>query len=426
MTFPKDPAKTKKEQLERLKSTVKYTYDNSRYFNTKMKKAGFLPGKVKTIRDLSYLPVTTKKDLRENNWDIVAVPRSRWVDLVSTSGTTGQATYIPLTKKDLKRVGKWGGQTLSLMGLKKTDIVQMTLPLGSWMWMAGFGFYLCYTDFGCCVLRFGPGFTDKQIDIMEKLGSTIVHGVPSFMVRLGTAVRDSLPHHSVSKVATIGENVMSMDLKKNAMGQAIENIWEAELFSTYGCSEGPIVCGECTEHQGMHVHPFETIIEIVDPETYEPVKEGGKGVITITPLNVEAFPILRYAIGDLSFLVPGDCPCGAYGQRLGPIYSRIDHMMKIKGVVVYPEVIKEIISREPIVEQFQIEAYTENFMDNIRLWCSGKGDQDHISDLLRKRIKGALGISVDVNVLSPAEVGARVMPQGINKPIVFLDAREKK
>ncbi|MCD6310511.1 MAG: AMP-binding protein [Candidatus Eremiobacteraeota bacterium] len=426
MRFPRDPKKARKEQLERLKATVKYAYNNSRYFREKMDRAKFKPDKMKSFSDLKYLPVTTKNDLRENNWDIVAVPRKKWVDLLSTSGTTGQSVYIPMTKKDLRRVARWGGQTLSLMGLKKTDIVQLTLPMGSWLWMAGYGFYLCYVDFGCCVLRFGPGFTDKQIEIMEKLGTTVIHGVPSFMIRLGSAVRASGIRHHVEKVATIAENVLTMDLKKNSAGKMIEENWGAELFSTYGSTEGPIVCCECTEHQGMHVHPFEVIIEILDPDTYEPVPEGERGVITITPLGVEGFPLLRYAIGDLSFLVPGDCPCGAYGQRIGPIYARTDHMMKIKGVIVYPEVLKEIISREPLVGQFQIEAYTENFMDHIRIWCAGNGEAGYISNLLRKKIKESLGISVEVNVVSSTDVAARILPPGKNKPVVFLDLREKK
>jgi len=426
--YPKDLPGLKARQRENLTKALNWAYGNSRYYRELLDQHRINHEKIKDLKDFQRLPVTIKPHLRERNWDFVCIDRSQWLDAYSTSGSTGSSVFIPLSRADLNRMAKFGGETLKLIGLNKKDLVQLTLPMGNWMWAAGHGFYYCYTSMGAGVLRFGPGFTEKQIEIMEKLEPTVVHGIPSFLVKLGEAVKTHKPRIKVKKVVSIAENVMAMDLSKNQLGRKIEALWGVPLFSTYGASEGPFLCGECRMRKGHHIHPDEMLVEILDPNTYQPLPDGEKGLLAFTSFGVKGFPLLRYIPGDLSFLLPEPCSCGAVSQMLGPIYARNDHMMKIKGVMIYPERVSEAIAQFEGVSAFQLEAYTENYMDQLRVYFAPRLESEPAltGQKLQNFLKQKLGIKMAVIPQDEQQLGGRIFPTGTNKAKIFLDNRSSK
>ena len=415
----------KANQFKKLKKHIEYAYTNSPFYKKRFDKCGLKPGDIKSFDDYRKIPVTTKEDLRENNQDIFAAPPSKWIDMNTTSGTTGVPVYMPQTQQDMKYMGIWGAQTLSLSGLNENDTVHLTLPMSARLWAAGFGFYMCFTTLGCCALRFGPGYTDKSLDIIRDLKVTAVMAVPSYAVRMGIEKKKRGLELAVKRIFTIGENVLEKDLSKNMMAKKIAELWDAEVFSCYGATEGPFLCVECNEFSGQHINPYEVYFEILDPDTMEPVEDGEEGLVTVTPLGVEGFSLLRYVNGDVSFLVPGRCKCGKMLQRIGPIFARKDQMLKIKGVKIYPEVIKKIAAESCNINMLQVEAYTDDYMDNIRVYIPAKAPDGETMEKLQDTIRRKLGVTIDVKTIDEGELKSRIITPEKRKPVIFVDNRKK-
>ncbi len=421
-------------QLEKLKKHIAFAYEHSPFYRERFDKHNLKPENISTLDDLRKIPLTTKEDLRNYNKKLFAAPQSQWIDMNTTSGTTGEPVYMPQTQHDMKNMAIWGAQTLSLSGLNENDTVHLTLPLSARLWAAGFGFYMCFTSLGVCALRFGPGFTGKSLETIQNTGATAIMAVPSYGIRMGIDKKVLNLDLPIKRFFTIGENILEKDLSKNSMGKKLQDLWGAEVYSCYGATEGPFLGVECHKFAGQHMNPDEVYVEILDPETLEPVKDGEEGLVTVTPIGVEGFPLIRYINGDVSFLVPGRCSCGRMLQRLGPIFARKDHMMKIKGVKVYPEVIKKIVEEFEDVDLFQLEAYTGDFMDLLRVYiphlpaASGENLREKSVEraaILQDKIRRALGVTLEVHSIDREELQKRVKPPEMRKPVVFIDNRNK-
>ncbi|MCE1245053.1 MAG: AMP-binding protein [Firmicutes bacterium] len=412
-------------QNGRIREMVEYAYHNSFFYREMMDIAEVKPQDVQTAGDLKKLPITRKDDLREYNDRFFAAPRSRWLDIASTSGSTGAPVYIPFTLKDMERISLYGAQTLSLSGLSGEDTVHLTLPMSAWLWMAGFGFYFCFTTLGTGVTRFGPGFSEKSIRIIQETSSTALMAAPSFALKLGREIKRKGISHSIKRIFIVGENVLDRDLKKNGLGRMIEEAWNAELFSCYGATEGCFVTVECSAHNGHHINPDEVFFEILDPDTLEPVEDGKEGLVAITPLGVEGMPLLRYMNGDRSYLIPGPCPCGNMHKRLGPILARNDHMVKIKGVMVYPDAVKNVLSENGIV-MMQVEVVEKDFANHLIVYIPAKpGDNTAFEAFIQEQIRRKLGVTLEVRAIEEDELNHRIMPEATRKPVVFVDNRPK-
>ncbi len=416
-----DLDKIRATQFNLIKKQINYAYKNSKFYKRMFDREGISPEDIKNLDDFRKIPITTKEDLRLHNKDFFAAPKEEWVDLLSTSGTTGDPIYIPQTKEDIYRVAKFGAQTLSLSGIEKKDTLHLAMPMSAWLWAAGFGFYMCFTTLGTTVLRFGPGFTDKSIETIVNLEATALLSVPSFAIKMGEIIKKRKIKHKISKIYTVGENVLTENLSHNTIGRKIEELWEASLYSCYGATEGPFLTVECKNHQGHHINPYEVFIEILDIKTLKPLPHGQKGAVTITPLGVKGMPLLRYLNGDVSFLISGRCPCGSMDQRIGPVVARTDEMIKIKGVVVYPEKIKNVISNFKI-PIYQIEAYTQNFQDNVRIFIP---QNLNISEKLSLALKENINVKINVVEIPQEELIQRIHPPNSRKPKIFVDKREK-
>lgn len=415
----------KHRQLAAIKRHIKHASENSAFYRKKFTQENFDPDKFSSFEDLKNIIPISKEELRLHNSLFFASPEEEWCDVACTSGTTGSPVYIPVTQKDLKRMAVCGAQTLRLTGLDHRDKVHLTMPMSAWMWMAGFGFYMCFTAAGACVLRFGPGYEQKSIETMSQLKPTAVMGVPSYLIKLGKAAREAGVTKYIKRVFTIGENMLQKDLSKNAAGKKLTDLWDAPVYSCYGATEGPFLCVECEEEQGFHINPDELYVEILHRETLEPLPPGEEGLVAVTPLNVEAFPLIRYINGDISFLLPHLCPCGKMLQRLGPIIARRDQMIKVKGVMVYPDAIKNIIESIGDFPVFQIEANRRDFADEITVFIPQiSSNKDHENGAaLQKALKSHLGVTLKVEVIPAAQLMEKVMPADARKPITFADKR---
>lgn len=418
-------------QFKRLQKVINYVYANSIFYRDKFKKANLVPEDIKTLDDIQKIPITTKEDLRARNWDFVCAPRESWVDMFATSGATGKQIYFPLTRGDIEENAKQQAKLWQILGARKEDVVQLTLPMGSAMWCAGFLWWLGNFINGICVLRFGPGQTDAQIQNMQLLKPTILCGTPSFLIKLGLAAGGCLEEIKPRLLICTGENILSEDLKKNALGRRLSEVWQGvSVHSVYGSTEGARAC-ECEIGQGYHILPEVGFIEIVDPATYKVLKPGEVGMLLVTRFNIEGLPLLRYAIGDITFIIDEKCKCGRNTPRIGPILRRIDHQMKIKDVKIFPSVVGEIILGIAQVSQYYLEAYTDdNFMDKLRVYISSdeaehEGNFNKLITMVSEKLKSMLGVRIEVIFQGSDEILRKVMPPDRIKALRFFDLRRK-
>lgn len=420
----KNSEEIREKRFSLVKAHLDYAYKNSTYYRKLFDSHKIDVHKIKCLEDVSKIPVTKKDDLRNHNEEFYAASKSKCIDLASTSGTTGRPVYMPMTRNDLIRTARGGAQTLLLSGIERKDVVHLALPMGAWMWMAGYGFFLCFTTLGAQVLRFGPGFTEKSVQTMKELGATVLMANPSFALKLGETARKLGIKTGIKRIFTVGESVLGPDLRKNVLGKKIEEVWSASLFSCYGTTEGPMVAVECNQFKGHHVNPYEVYVEILNPDTLRPVEPGETGLVAITPLGVEGFPLVRYLNGDLSYILPGRCGCGRMLDVMGPVLARNDQMMKIKGVLVYPESIKEVITEIDSQMCFQIEVFTQGCQDSAKILVP-KSENSKTAVILQETIHKRLGFSIPVEEIDKRTLDERIMPPGTRKPTFFVDNRDR-
>lgn len=425
------PDEIREFQFKRLQKVINYVYARSIFYRDKFKKANLVPEDIKTLNDIRKIPITTKEDLRIRNWDFVCVPRESWADMFVTSGVTGKQIYFPLTKGDIEENAKQQAKFWQTLGVRKEDMVQLTLPMGSAMWCAGLLWWLGNFVNGTCVLRFGPGRTGAQIRNMRLLKPTILCGTSSFLIKLGFAASSCLEEIKPRLLICTGENILSEDLKKNALGRRLSEAWGGiPIRSVYGSTEGARCC-ECETGQGYHTLPEVGFIEIVDPVTYKVLKPGETGMLLFTRFSIEGLPLLRYAIGDITFMIDEKCGCGRNTPRIGPILGRVDDRMKINGVNVFPSAVEEIVLRIPQVSQYYLEVYmSDNFRDKLRVYISSDQVEyervpGKLSAIVEEKIRSMLGVRVEVIFQKLDEILRKVMPHGTIKPLKFFDLRKK-
>lgn len=419
-------------QFSKLKETIKYAYAESKFYRQMFMNLNIAPNDIKTLEDLQRIPITTKDDLRERNWDFITVSRDDWVDCFATSGTTGKPIYLPCTKEDLRRIASLTAKSFQIAGVKKEDIIQFTLPMGIAMWIAGLGFWLGNFVNETCTLRMGPGSIDAQIQNMLLLKPTILLGTPSFLINLGTAARKS-KHFSEIKPRLLlitAENILTRDLKRNLLGRRLIESWDGiSVYSGFGSNEMQGVGFECEAKQGHHMPAEDILFEIVEPKTYKPLKDGEEGILVITHLGVKGLPLIRYAHGDITFKISERCKCGRTTARIGPILGRIDQQLKIKGVNLYPSAVEEVILGIPEVKQYYLEAYTdENLMDRLRIYFSSAESAlpiDRLTIVIKEKIKSILGINVEVTYEKPEIILQKSLPSGSRKAYKFRDLRRR-
>lgn len=351
-------------QLERLKATVKHCM-NSEFYKERFEEAGITPDDIKTLDDIRKIPFTTKQDLRDTYpFGMRSVPLEKCVRLHSSSGTTGNPTVILHTQKDLDEWANAVARCLWMVGLRPDDVFQNSSGYG--MFTGGLGFQYGAERLGMLTVPAAAGNTLRQIKFITDFGTTAIHAVPSYVTRI-KEVMDELgidPKKDTKlKLLAIGAEPHSEEQRKK-----IEKMLGVKAYNSFGMSEmcGPGVGFECKEQNGLHFWEDYYIVEIVDPETLEPVPDGEIGELVLTTINREAMPLLRYRTRDLTRVLGYDCPCGRKHIRIDRMKGRSDDMMVLRGVNIFPIQIEKILMQfKELSTDYLITLTTDNDNDNM-------------------------------------------------------------
>ena len=351
-------------QVERLKATVAHCMNNPIY-KARLEKAGVTPESITSVEDIRRIPFTTKQDLRENYpFGLASVPLTECVRLHSSSGTTGNPTVILHTQKDLDEWANQVARNLWMVGLRPDDVFQNSSGYG--MFTGGLGFQYGAERLGMLTIPAAAGNSLRQIKFMTDFGTTAVHAVPSYVTRLYEVMQEigvDPRKDTKLKVLAIGAEPHSEEQRKR-----IENMLGVKAYNSFGMSEmcGPGVGFECKEQNGLHFWEDYYIVEIVDPETLEPVPDGEIGELVLTSINREAMPLLRYRTRDLTRVLGRSCPCGRNHVRLDRMKGRSDDMMVLRGVNIFPIQIEKILMQfKELASNYLITLTTDDNNDNM-------------------------------------------------------------
>ncbi len=393
----------KQLQLERLQSTLLRVYMNVPFYRKKFDELEIDPDAFRVLEDLSKLPFTSKDDLRMSYpYGMFAVPLREVVRVQASSGTTGMPTAVGYTRNDIKNWSNLAARILVAGGVTQNDIVQIAFDYG--LFTGALGLHYGAERLGASVIPISSVNTRRQVKIMQDFKTTALMCTPGYALSIADTIIE------------MGINVNSLSLKYGLFGaEPWSEVMRHELqgklkiiaTDNYGLSEvmSPGVAGECLERNGLHINEDHFLVEVVDPETLEPLPEGKTGELVITTLTKEAFPVIRFRTRDLTSLVTEPCPCGRTFVRMSKVMGRTDDMIKIKGITVFPSQIEsvlfEIEGKEPyyqiildrktaVDELTVLVGVSESmFFDQVR-------KQKDFIERIKSRLATELGIFVEV------------------------------
>lgn len=408
--------KINEKQLKLVNERIQALLNANSFYGRKLKKYGI--DAVTSAEDFENLPFSEKNDLREAYpLGLMTAPEKDIVRIHSSSGTTGLPVIIPYTAKDVADWSIMFARCLEMAGISKTDRVQITPAYG--LWTAGIGFQAGVERLGAMAIPMGAGNTDKQLQMMIDLKSTVLCSTSSYALLLAEEIhKRGLRDQIHLKKGIIGSERWSDKMRSN-----IRDMLGIELYDIYGLTEiyGPGIGINCSHNCGMHYWDDYLYFEIIDPKTGKQVPDGEVGEIVITTLVKEGAPLIRYRTHDLSRIIPGKCPCGSPYPRIDTIIGRSDDMIKIKGVNVFPAQIEEILREFPEVEsEYQIRISHLDGKDTMRLYVETNGtiDFSELSKRIADRVKSKIGFTPLVKVV---EIG--VLPRSEKKTRRVIDER---
>lgn len=328
-------------QLQRLRKSIRIAA-NSPYYGKVFREHGIVPEEIRTVEDIRKIPFTTKADMRANYpFGLVAGNMLEdGVRIHSSSGTTGTPTVIVHSQHDLDSWANLVARCLYMVGIRKTDVFQNSSGYG--MFTGGLGFQYGAERLGALTVPAAAGNSKRQIKFITDFKTTALHAIPSYAIRLAEVLQEEgiRPDSTTLKTLVIGAEPHTDEQRKK-----IERLLGVKAYNSFGMTEmnGPGVAFECTEQNGMHIWEDCYLVEIIHPETGEPVPEGEIGELVITTLDREMMPLIRYRTRDLTRIIPGSCPCGRTHYRIDRIKGRSDDMFIIKGVNIFPMQVEKIL-----------------------------------------------------------------------------------
>jgi phenylacetate-CoA ligase len=398
-------------QSDKLIQTVNRIYDNIPGYRSKMQEKGLIPGDIKSIKDISKLPFTNKSDLRDNYpFGMFTVPMSEIVRVHASSGTTGKPTVVGYTRNDLQMWAEVVTRSLGMAGVHKNDIVQVAYGYG--LFTGGLGMHYGTENLGATVIPISGGNTEKQIQIMQDFGTTVIACTPSYALFLAEVMSEMgvSPDSLKLRVGIFGAEPWSENMRKE-----IEAKLKIKAIDIYGLSEviGPGVSCECEHQCGMHINEDHFIPEIIDPETLEPVNPGEIGELVFSTVTKEGMPVLRYRTRDLTRLNYEKCTCGRTLVRMEKCMGRTDDMLIIRGVNVFPSQIESVLLEMSETEpHYLLIVEREGTLDVVNLMVEVQeqffSDEIKVLEALRKKItdkiQSTLGITIGVKLVEPKTI----------------------
>lgn len=415
-------------QLAKLKSMVDYCYRNVPFYTKKLDDAGVTADKIKSLSDIKYIPPTTKTELRDNYpFGMFAVPMKDVVRIHASSGTTGKPTVVGYTKKDLNMWSDCMARLCVAAGATNEDIVQISFGYG--MFTGALGLHYALEKIGCAVVPNSSGNTEKALMFMRDFKTTALVATPSYalyMAETAKSLEYSMSDYHL-RLGLFGSEGCTPEMRTQ-----IENNWGLFATDNYGMSEliGPGVSGECIERNGLHINEDHFLIEVVDPETLEPVDPGENGELIVTPLSKEAFPLLRYRTRDISKIDYEPCKCGRTFARMDKIKGRSDDMLKIRGVNVFPSQIESVlVGMENVSPHYQLVVRREGFADTLEVQVElndntlleSFGKIQNLQNSIKHNLQTVLGIQCKVNIVEPMTI-----ERFVGKAKRVIDLRNQK
>lgn len=416
-----------KLQMERLKRTLERCM-NSPFYKKRFTEYGLKPEDIKTLDDIRKIPFTTKQDLRDNYpFGLAAVPMDQVVRLHSSSGTTGTPTVILHTQHDLDEWANAVARCLYMVGLRPGDVFQNSSGYG--MFTGGLGFQYGAERLGMLTVPAAAGNTKRQIKFITDFGTTALHAIPSYAGRLYEVMEEmGIDPRKDTKLKTL---IIGAEPHSEEQRRRIEDMLGVKAYNSFGMSEmcGPGVAFECKEQNGLHIWEDYYIVEIVDPNTLEPVPEGEVGELVLTTINREAMPLLRYRTRDLTRILPGECPCGRHHRRLDRMKGRSDDMMILKGVNIFPIQIETVLMQfKELGNEFLITLTNEEANDLMTVEVELKDfsdDYPHLQALTReitRQLKDEILLTPSVKLVPkgtlPKQEGKAVRVRDLRKTLI--------
>ena len=330
-------------QFTLLQKQLNRVYRNSRFYRSKFEKAGIQPGDIKSLQDVPKIPFITREELEQNFREILAVPYSEIATVRLSSGTTGHPLKIAHTKKDIDMIADASAQRLLYHGATKKDIVQITSAYG--LWQGAWSMHWGAEKVGMFVIPIGPADSERQILILKQFGTTILYAATSYHFRIlevAKALGEDLRNYKLKTAFCVAERPTASQIETLKREGGYEKV-----ISDYGSTEFPGFSVNCKNDPNMHhVWANYYLVEIVDPETHEPLASGERGEMVVTSLQREAFPLIRYLSRDITASFGfEDCPCGMCHPRISADIDREDYMTKIRGVTVFPSHVEFLLGK---------------------------------------------------------------------------------
>lgn len=412
-------------QSKRLVKTVNRVYHNVEFYRKKMQQIGIEPGDIKGIEDLTKLPFTTKNDLRDNYpFGLFAVPQSEIVRIHASSGTTGKATVVGYTRRDLEIWSECVSRALSMAGITRDDIVQVAYGYG--LFTGGLGAHGGAENLGAMVVPMSTGNTKKLTDMMVDFGVTAIACTPSYLLHIAETLEETGQIHDIKlKAAVCGAEPWTENMRKQ-----MEERLQIKAYDIYGLSEvmGPGVACDCRYHSGLHVYEDHFLPEIIQPETLDPVASGETGELVFSTITKEGLPLLRYRTRDLTSIDYGQCECGRTLARISRFKGRSDDMLIIRGVNVFPSQIEAallglggttphymmIVDRVNNLDTLEVQVEVEErfYSDEIRDW-------EMMTKKIANAIQHTIGLAAKVKLVEP-----KTLERSMGKAVHVIDKRK--
>ena len=419
----KDGAELEKHQLKGLQWTVAHAYQGSDFYRKRIDESGVRPDHIKSLNDIQKLPFTTADDLREGYpFPLLSVPESQVVRIHASSGTTGIRKILSYTQKDIDDWTHFFARCYEMAGLNQNDRVQIAVGYG--VWTAGISFQMGCERFGAMALPVGPGNVDMQCQFLVDLQSTVMCCTAS----MGLLMAEEINRRNLKDKIALKKMIFGSERSSDAMRRRIKELLGLkDMFDIPGMTElyGPGTGLDCYKHEGIHYWADYYILEILDPQTLEPVPAGETGEMVVTTLCKEAAPLIRYRTRDLSRLVGHTCSCGNILPMHERILGRSDDMIIFRAVNIYPGQIDQVLSTIPDAScEYQVHLdRKEDGKDymSIRLECGEDYDPSRKPELAQKvagEIKNKIMVSAAVEVV---DYGS--LPRSERKSKRFFDNR---
>lgn len=404
------------KQLELVNGRITALLEADNFYGKRLKEYGIAG--VNCKEDFVKLPFSEKADLREAYpLGLMTAPEDKIVRIHSSSGTTGKPVIIPYTEKDVDDWAIMFRRCYEIAGITNMDRIQITPGYG--LWTAGIGFQNGAEKLGAMVIPMGPGNTEKQLQMMQDMQSTVLCSTSSYALLLS----EEIEKRGIRDRIKLRKGVIGSERWSDKMRNTISEGLGISLYDIYGLTEiyGPGIGISCDENNGMHYFDDYIYIEIIDPKTGEQLPDGEWGEIVITTLVKEGAPLIRYRTHDISRIIPGECGCGCKFPRIDTIMGRTDDMMKIKGVNVFPSQIEEILHTFPEVSsEYQIRISHLEGKDTMRIYVETNGTVDflELSRNLAEKVKSVIGFTPIVKVVEEG-----VLPRSEKKTKRVIDER---